>query len=122
MYPANRGTRSGTKINDCSQMPEVSIGNLFGCLAIESSSLPALTQNRSRGEPAWPVYVCVGRQTFEKAMATHATAHPDRRLISSDDVQGTEVYGTGDESIGTIDHLLIEKLSGRVAYAIMSFG
>ena len=51
-----------------------------------------------------------------------ATAHPDRRLISSEDVQGTNVYGIGDEAIGEIDHLLIEKVSGRVAYAVMSFG
>jgi hypothetical protein len=51
-----------------------------------------------------------------------ATAHPDRRLISSEDVQGTNVYGIGDEAIGEIDHLLIEKISGRVAYAVMSFG
>ena len=53
---------------------------------------------------------------------TKATAHPDRRLISSEDVQGTDVYGVGDEVIGEIDHLLIEKVSGRVAYAVMSFG
>jgi PRC-barrel domain protein len=31
-------------------------------------------------------------------------------------------YGAGDEAIGEIDHLLIEKLSGRVTYAVMSFG
>jgi hypothetical protein len=53
---------------------------------------------------------------------TRATAHPDHRLISSEDVHGTDVYGAGDESIGEIDHLLIEKISGRVAYAVMSFG
>jgi PRC-barrel domain len=51
-----------------------------------------------------------------------ATAHPDRRLISSEDVQGTDVYGVGDESMGEIDHLLIDKVSGRVVYAVMSFG
>lgn len=51
-----------------------------------------------------------------------ATAHPDHRLISSEDVEGTKVYGVGDEVVGEIDHLLIEKLSGRVAYAVMSFG
>jgi PRC-barrel domain len=51
-----------------------------------------------------------------------ATAHPDRRLISSEDVQGTEVYGSGDKAIGEVDHLLIEKVSGRVTYAVMSFG
>jgi len=42
-------------------------------------------------------------------MVAKATAHPDRRLISSEDVQGTEVYGPGDKAIGEIDHLLIEK-------------
>jgi hypothetical protein len=36
---------------------------------------------------------------------TKATAHPDHRLISSEDVQGTDVYGVGDEVIGEIDHL-----------------
>ena len=51
-----------------------------------------------------------------------ATAHPDHRLISSEDVEGTEVYGAGEEVVGEIDHLLIEKVSGRVAYAVMSFG
>jgi hypothetical protein len=55
-------------------------------------------------------------------MVAKATAHPDRRLISSEDVQGTNVYGVGDESTGEIDHLLIDKVSGRVTYAVMSFG
>jgi hypothetical protein len=53
---------------------------------------------------------------------TKATAHPDRRLISSESVHGTDVYGTENEAIGQIDHLLIEKVSGRVVYAVMSFG
>src|SRR5215475_16068319 len=51
-----------------------------------------------------------------------ATAHPDHRLISSEDVQNTDVYGAGDQAIGEIDHLMIDKLSGRVTYAVMSFG
>ena len=50
------------------------------------------------------------------------TTHPDRRVISSEDVVGTDVYGRGDEAVGKIDHLMIEKISGRVAYAVMSFG
>ena len=53
---------------------------------------------------------------------TKATVHPDHQLISSEDVQGTDVYGIGDEVIGEIDHLLIEKVAGRVSYAVMSFG
>lgn len=55
-------------------------------------------------------------------MATSATAHPNRSLISSEDVQGTKVYGTNAEHIGDIDHLMIDKSSGRVTYAVMSFG
>ena len=51
-----------------------------------------------------------------------ATAHPDHRLISSEDVHGTDVIGASEEVIGEIDHLLIDKSSGRVAYAVMSFG
>jgi sporulation protein YlmC with PRC-barrel domain len=51
-----------------------------------------------------------------------ATVHPDRRLISSNDVQGTDVYDLAGKKIGSIDHLMLEKESGRVTYAVMSFG
>ena len=51
-----------------------------------------------------------------------ATAHPDHTCISSNDVQGTEVYGAGDTHIGEVDHLIVDKMSGRVAYAVVSFG
>jgi hypothetical protein len=57
----------------------------------------------------------------ENAMA-RATAHPDRQCISSEDIHGTEVYGPDGKNIGEIDHLIIDKVSGRVAYAVMSFG
>lgn len=43
-------------------------------------------------------------------------------LISSDKVEGTPVYATDGERIGHIDHLMIGKRSGRVEYAVMSFG
>src|SRR6185436_16844402 len=33
-----------------------------------------------------------------------------------------DVYGPGDAQVGEIDHLMIDKLSGRVTYAVMSFG
>ena len=54
-------------------------------------------------------------------MAT-STVHPNHQLISSEDVEGTEVYGSGDKHIGEVDHLMIDKVSGRVAYAVISFG
>ena len=55
------------------------------------------------------------------AMAT-ATVHPNHQLISSEDVEGTNVYGPDNTKVGDIDHLMIDKVSGRVTYAVMSFG
>jgi sporulation protein YlmC with PRC-barrel domain len=43
-------------------------------------------------------------------------------LIESDRVEGTTVYDRQGNNIGSIKRLMIEKLSGRVAYAVMSFG
>lgn len=43
-------------------------------------------------------------------------------LIASDKVEGTAVYGLDGKHIGSIEHVVLEKRSGRVAYAVMSFG
>lgn len=43
-------------------------------------------------------------------------------LIGSDMVQGTEVYSPDGEHLGTVEKLMIDKISGRVSYAVMSFG
>jgi len=51
-----------------------------------------------------------------------ATAHPNHQLISSEDVEGTNVYDMKGTKIGEIDHLIIDKISGRVTYGVMSFG
>jgi hypothetical protein len=51
-----------------------------------------------------------------------ATAQPLNPLVSSGDVNGTDVYGAGDAKVGEIDHLMIDKASGRVTYAVMTFG
>ena len=43
-------------------------------------------------------------------------------FIDSDKVEGTAVYDANKTKIGTIDRLVIEKVSGKVAYAVMTFG
>ena len=48
--------------------------------------------------------------------------HETERLISSDKVEGTPVYNRQDESIGSVYTVMIDKYSGQVAYAVMSFG
>src|SRR3954447_17918730 len=45
-----------------------------------------------------------------------------KRLIESDRVEGTTVYDPGGTEIGSIKRLMIDKVSGKVAYAVMSFG
>jgi len=43
-------------------------------------------------------------------------------VIESDRVEGTAVFDPNGTRIGTIKRLLIEKVSGRVTYAVMTFG
>lgn len=43
-------------------------------------------------------------------------------LISASKVQGTDVYNTQGESLGEINDVMIDKRSGKIAYAVMSFG
>jgi hypothetical protein len=43
-------------------------------------------------------------------------------LIESDRVEGTTVYDPRGNDIGNIKRLMIDKISGRVAYAVMTFG
>jgi len=53
---------------------------------------------------------------------TPQTETPRHTVISSDRVEGTAVYSTAGERLGTIDELMIDKLSGQVCYAVMEFG
>ena len=60
-------------------------------------------------------------------MATSTQARTlDKRetsnLIVSDKVEGTPVYRLNGDNIGQIERVMIDKISGKVAYAVMSFG
>jgi sporulation protein YlmC with PRC-barrel domain len=44
------------------------------------------------------------------------------RLIASDKVEGTEVYNSKGEHLGSVHNFMVDKLTGQVAYAVMSFG
>ena len=48
--------------------------------------------------------------------------HETFNLIASDKVEGTNVYRSNGDKIGSIERLMLDKLSGKVAYAVMSFG
>src|SRR5205085_2197192 len=44
------------------------------------------------------------------------------RLISSEKVDGTAVYNRNGDRLGTVHHMMIDKFSGQVEYAVMSCG
>jgi sporulation protein YlmC with PRC-barrel domain len=44
------------------------------------------------------------------------------RLIAASKVNGTTVYDAGDQNLGSVEDIMIDKMSGQVEYAILSFG
>ena len=58
--------------------------------------------------------------TMQRApMTEHGTTSS---LIASDRVEGTAVYDAHGKRIGKVERLVIDKASGCVAYAVLSFG
>jgi hypothetical protein len=43
-------------------------------------------------------------------------------LIGSDKVEGTAVYGADSQKIGSVERVMIDKVSGQVSYAVLGFG
>ena len=43
-------------------------------------------------------------------------------IISSAKVEGTSVYSPSGDKLGSVDDLIIDKISGQVRYAVMEFG
>lgn len=55
-------------------------------------------------------------------MAMATSEKETGNLIGSDKVEGTAVYGADESKIGTIERVMIDKVSGTVSYAVLSFG
>ena len=49
-------------------------------------------------------------------------ARETARLIASDKVEGTPVRRSNGDKLGTIQRVMIDKRTGKVAYAVMTFG
>ena len=54
-------------------------------------------------------------------MASDVMTKP-HQLIASDRVEGTAVRRPNGDMIGHIERLMIDKVTGKVSYAILSFG
>ena len=53
---------------------------------------------------------------------TDDVSNTSGRLIAASKVNGTSVYNTAGEKLGSIYDVMIDKISGKAEYAIMSFG
>jgi sporulation protein YlmC with PRC-barrel domain len=53
---------------------------------------------------------------------TDVTKITSGSLIAADKVNGTTVYNTAGEKLGSVDDVMLDKKSGRVIYAVLSFG
>jgi hypothetical protein len=64
-------------------------------------------------------------QRFDKAWMKekrNGSHNGTGNLIAADKVQGTNVYNITGDNLGSIHDLMIDKATGKVAYAIMAFG
>jgi uncharacterized protein YrrD len=43
-------------------------------------------------------------------------------LIAGQNVEGTTVFNLAGDKLGTVEDIMIDKVSGRAIYAVMSFG
>jgi len=57
-------------------------------------------------------------QTVQPTSDTRETS----RLISSEKVEGTSVENTRGDNLGHIEEIMIDKVSGKVAYAVLNYG
>lgn len=80
----------------------------LGAAALGAVGAAALL-SRSRNQP---------EDDFELRLETDENV----RLISSTKVEGTVVVDAKGERLGTIQSFMVDKYTGRVAYAVMAFG
>jgi PRC-barrel domain len=61
-------------------------------------------------------------QTRPQTQSTFAIPDKPHRLVASDRVEGTQVRRSDRTKVGSIERLMIDKASGKVAYAVLTFG
>jgi hypothetical protein len=47
---------------------------------------------------------------------------PGPALMGADTLIGNDVYNTAEESLGSIKELMIDMSSGKISYAVLSYG
>jgi hypothetical protein len=81
------------------------------------------TRNSHPGSfvPAAPLKGGLGSMAMQQT-SSDLNKRETGSLIGSDKVEGTDVYNPNGDRVGTIERVMIDKISGKVAYSVMSFG
>ncbi len=53
---------------------------------------------------------------------TDETSITSGTLIAAEKVNGTDVYDRAGEKLGSVNDIMIDKVSGKAIYAVMAFG
>lgn len=61
-------------------------------------------------------------QTRERNSTNILEKNETGQLIASDKVEGTSVFDSNAENIGTVRKVMIGKMDGKVRYVVMGFG
>ncbi len=52
----------------------------------------------------------------------HTERITSTQIINADDIIGVEVQNTQAENLGKVEAIMLDKMQGRVAYVVLSFG
>jgi hypothetical protein len=91
--------------------------NRIGIGAVAGAAVAAAVVAGLRGRHNGEGEAHVG-DDFEHRLETDETV----RLIASNKVEGTKVVDSEGQPIGRIENFMVDKYTGRVAYAVLSFG
>ena len=69
-----------------------------------------------------PVPAASNTRTKGNAFMTASASITPAALISAERVNGTDVYNLAGDNLGSVEDIMIDKVSGRAIYAVMSFG
>ncbi|WP_294172015.1 PRC-barrel domain-containing protein [uncultured Sphingomonas sp.] len=105
--PRNSNSRRDTKGRSGPNWAGIALGTA----AAAATAGAAIYARRQKSDKA-------DAKKFELRLQTDETA----RLISSAKVEGTPVLGRDGQHLGKIDSFMVDKYTGRVAYAVLSFG
>lgn len=63
-----------------------------------------------------------GHKLSAQSLPGSGMLNKTHELIASDMVEGTDVYAQSGERLGYVKNFMVDKRTGHVAYAVMSFG